>query len=159
MLFRSGSISQLLVTLISGFIAIAFYIPQYVGLPEVWQKWMHVGLIISMSLFGAILVLGYIKAPFITRQLEGFIRPSWGRIKYYLNAIERIERKTLVHVLMLSALRYLVFSFQFYLLLLAFGLVIPYPTAMLLIAMTYFVMAAIPTIALADLGIRGSVSI
>lgn len=30
---------------------------------------------------------------------------------------------------------------------------------MMLIAMTYFVMAAIPTIALADLGIRGSVSI
>jgi hypothetical protein len=56
-------------------------------------------------------------------------------------------------------LRYLVFSGQFYLLLRAFGLNIPYFQALMLISMTYFVMAAIPTIALADLGIRGSVSI
>lgn len=155
----TGSISQLLVTLLAGFIAVAFYLPQYIGLPEVWQKWLHAGLILIMALFGSILVSGYIKAPFITRQVESFIRPSWSKIKYYLEAIESIERKTLIHVLLLSALRYMVFSFQFYLLLLAFGLDIPYPTAMLLIAMTYFVMAAIPTIALADLGIRGSVSI
>ena len=155
----TGSISQLLVTLIAGFIAVAFYLPQYVGLPETWQKWMYAGLILIMVLLGSILVLGYIKAPFITRQLESFIRPSWNKIKYYLDAIDHLERKTLIHVLLLSTLRYMVFSFQFYLLLLAFGLNIPYPTAMLLIAMTYFVMAAIPTIALADLGIRGSVSI
>lgn len=155
----TGSISQLLVTLLTGFIAVAFYLPQYVGLPEPWHKWLHIGLIIFMAFLGSILVLGYIRAPFITRQLESFIRPSWSKIKYYLNAIESIERKTLIHVLLLSSLRYMVFSFQFYLLLRAFGLDIPYPAAMMLIAMTYFVMAAIPTIALADLGIRGSVSI
>ena len=155
----TGSISQLLVTLIAGFVAVAFYLPQYVGLPEVWHKWLHVGLILFMALLACILVLGYIKAPFISRQLESFIRPSWNKIKYYLDAIDHLKRETLIHVLLLSSLRYLVFSFQFYLLLLAFGLDIPYLTAMLLIAMTYFVMAAIPTIALADLGIRGSVSI
>ena len=155
----TGSISQLLVTLLSGFIAIAFYLPQYVGFTEIWHKWMHAGLILIMGLLGSILVLGYIKAPFITRKLESFIRPSWSKIKYYLKAIENIKRKTLIHVLLLSTLRYVVFSLQFYLLLLAFGLDIPYPSAMVLIAMTYFVMAAIPTIALAELGIRGSVSI
>ena len=159
LLTLTGSISQLLVTLLTGFIAVAFYLPQYVGLPEPWHRWLHVGLIFFMTLFGSVLVLGYIKAPFITRHLESFIRPSWGKIKYYLNAIDNIERKTLINVLLLSALRYMVFSFQFYLLLHAFGLDIPYPAAILLIAMTYFVMAAIPTIALADLGIRGSVSI
>lgn len=155
----TGSISQLLVTLLTGFIAVSFYLPQYVGLPEAWHKWLHAGLILLMALLGLIMVLGYIKAPIITRQLESFIRPSWSKIKYYLKAIESIERKTLVHVLLLSSLRYMIFSFQFYLLLIAFGLDIPYPAAMLLIAMTYFVMAAIPTVALADLGIRGSVSI
>ena len=155
----AGSVSQLLVTLLAGFIAVAFYLPQYVGFSELWHKSLYAGLILFMVLLGSILVLGYVRTPFITIQLESFIRPSWNRIKYYLNAIEKIERRTLIHVLLLSALRYMVFSFQFYLLLLAFGLDIPYPAALVLIAMTYFVMAAIPTIALAELGIRGSVSI
>lgn len=155
----TGSICQLLVTLLAGFVAVSFYIPQYVGFKEAWHFWLYIGLLLFMLIFATIMVLGFIKAPFITRQLERLVRPSWNKIKYYLDAIDHIERKTLINVLLLSALRYIVFSFQFYLLLMAFGLNIPYPTALMLIAMTYFVMAAIPTVALADLGIRGSVSI
>ena len=155
----TGSISQLLVTLLAGFVAVSFYIPQYVGFKEAWHFWLYIGLLLFMLIFATIMVLGFIKAPFITRQLERLVRPSWNKIKYYLDAIDHIERKTLINVLLLSALRYIVFSFQFYLLLMAFGLNIPYPSALMLIAMTYFVMAAIPTVALADLGIRGSVSI
>jgi uncharacterized membrane protein YbhN (UPF0104 family) len=155
----TGSISQLLVTLLAGFVAVSFYIPEYVGFKEEWHTWLYAGLVLIMAISASFMVLGFIKAPFITRQLERLIRPSWNKVKYYLDAIDHLQRKTLVNVLLLSALRYIIFSFQFYLLLRAFGLSIPYPSALLLIAMTYFVMAAIPTVALADLGIRGSVSI
>lgn len=155
----TGSISQLLVTLLAGFVAVSFYLPQYVGFKEGWHVWLYAGLVLFLAIIASIMILGFIKAPFITRQLERLIKPSWNKIKYYLDAIDHIQRKTLSNVLLLSALRYIIFSFQFYLLLLAFGLNIPYPSALLLIAMTYFVMAAIPTVALADLGIRGSVSI
>jgi len=55
--------------------------------------------------------------------------------------------------------RYFIFSTQFFLLLRAFDLDIPFFDAFTLISMTYFVMTAIPTVALVDIGIRGSVAI
>jgi len=73
--------------------------------------------------------------------------------------LQSVERSTLFKVLLLSLLRYVVFSTQFYLLLRAFALQIPYPTAFMLISVIYLVVTAIPTVALVDLGIRGSVSV
>lgn len=155
----TGSISQLLATLLTGFMALSFYIPRYIAFKELWHYWLYAGLVMMMTFAALVMISGYIKAPLINRQVEKLIKPSWKRVRYYLDTIDHIKRKTLVQVLLLSMLRYLVFSFQFYLLLRAMGVSIPYPDALLLIAMTYFVMAAIPTVAIADLGIRGSVSI
>ncbi|MCO5256151.1 MAG: flippase-like domain-containing protein [Lentimicrobium sp.] len=155
----AGSISQLIVTLVAGMIALLFFIPQYAGFSEGWQDYLYAGLVIFILLFSLLLILFFLKVPVITARLDKLIRPKWRRMNLYLIVIERVGRRTLGGVLLLSALRYLVFSAQFYLLLRAFGLNIPYPQAMMLISVTYFVMAAIPTVALADLGIRGSVSI
>lgn len=155
----AGSISQLIVTLVAGMVALLFFIPKYVGFSEPWQNYLYAGLVIFMLLFSLLLVLLLLKVPVITARLDKLIRPQWRRMNLYLIVIERIGRRTLTGVLLLSALRYLVFSGQFYMLLRAFGLEIPYFQAMMLISLTYFVMAAIPTVALADLGIRGSVSI
>ncbi len=155
----AGSISQLIVTLVAGMVALLFFIPQYVLFYERWQDYLFAGLVIFVLLLSSLLVLLFLKSPVITARLDKLIRPQWRRMNLYLIVIERIGRRTLTGVLLLSALRYLVFSGQFYLLLRAFGLEIPYFQAMMLISLTYFVMAAIPTVALADLGIRGSVSI
>ena len=62
-------------------------------------------------------------------------------------------------MLLLSLLRYLVFSLQFYLLLKAFDLNLPYLKAMMLIGLVYLLVTIIPTIALSELGVRGSVSL
>jgi hypothetical protein len=62
-------------------------------------------------------------------------------------------------VILLSFSRYLVFSFQFYLLLRLFGVIIPLPVCLGLIALIYFIMAVVPTITLAEIGIRGSVAL
>ncbi|MBW6491357.1 MAG: flippase-like domain-containing protein [Lentimicrobium sp.] len=155
----TGSISQLLVTLIAGFIALSFYIPLYFSPKENWHFWLYIGLVLMMAFMTVVMVLGFIKTPLINTQMEKLIKPKWKQIRYYLDIIDQLKRETLVSVFILSSLRYIIFSFQFYLLIRAVGLSIPYPYALLLIAMTYFVMAAIPTVALADLGIRGSVSI
>lgn len=155
----AGSISQLLVTLAAGIVAMLFFIPQYIGFSETWQLYLYIGLIIILLFLGTLMIMMFLRAPVITRQLYKLVKPKWRRINLYIIVIERIRRRTLVNILLLSTLRYLIFSGQFYLLLNAFGLHIPYFQALMLISMTYFVMAAIPTIALADLGIRGSVSI
>jgi hypothetical protein len=59
----------------------------------------------------------------------------------------------------LSFARYVVFSTQYILLLYALGVNIPFYYAYLFISLIYFIMAIIPTIALTELGIRGSVAI
>jgi hypothetical protein len=53
----------------------------------------------------------------------------------------------------------MVFSFQFYLLLILFGVPVPYLHAMLLIALSYLLISIIPTIALSEIGVRGSLTI
>lgn len=155
----AGSISQLLITLVAGLIAMLFFLPQYTEFSETWQLYLYVGLIIISLFLGTLMIMMFLRAPVITRKLNKIIKPKWRRINLYIIVIERIRRRTLVKILLLSMLRYVIFSGQFYLLLRAFGLHLPYFQALMLISMTYFVMAAIPTIALADLGIRGSVSI
>jgi hypothetical protein len=59
----------------------------------------------------------------------------------------------------ISVLRYLVFSTQFFLLLYAFGIRAEIPEVFSAIALTFFATTVIPTFALSEIGIRGSVSV
>jgi len=65
----------------------------------------------------------------------------------------------LLKVFLLSIFRYGVFSFQFFLLLWFFGINVNYFVAMMLIAAIYLFMTIIPTIALTEIGVRGSISL
>lgn len=159
LLTLTGSLSQLIVTLLSGMVALLFFLKYYTPFSERWHYFLYAGLIVFVILFGTLIILIFYKVPVITAALEKLVRPQWQKINMYLAVMERVNRRDLIQVLLLSLFRYLIFSGQFVLLIWAFGLEIPYLQAMMLIALTYFVMAAIPTVALADIGIRGSVSI
>ncbi|MDD2528199.1 MAG: lysylphosphatidylglycerol synthase domain-containing protein [Lentimicrobiaceae bacterium] len=155
----AGSISQLMVTLMMGMLALAFYFPHHIE-PHLFQSdWMYVALIAFMLLISALMVMIFMKVPFLINRLNVMIKPEWQRLHRYLEVIQQVKQSDLIRVLLLSLCRYLVFTTQFYLFLLAFGVSLPYFKAFELISMTYFVMTAIPTIALIDLGIRGSVAI
>ena len=62
-------------------------------------------------------------------------------------------------ILLLSLLRYIVFSYQYYLLLGFFGLDLYLTEAFMFIAMIYFIVALIPTVALTEIGIKGSAAV
>ena len=66
--------------------------------------------------------------------------------------------KELIKILLLSMIRYLIFSFQFYILLRVYGSPINLFQGFLMISMTFFVMAVVPTFAIAEIGVRGAVS-
>ncbi len=84
---------------------------------------------------------------------------GYRRVKKYAKVFSWYSIPDLIKVLSISIARYVIFSFQFYLLLLAFGLTITYAEAIMLIGLIYLFMTVIPTIALSELGVRGSVSI
>ena len=92
----------------------------------------------------------------VVRRISGRF---YNKIRKYAEVFALYDAKSLFIVLALSLLRYLVFSFQFWLLLQAFMITVPYFQAMALIGLVYLLMTIIPTIALTELGIRGSVSI
>ena len=64
-----------------------------------------------------------------------------------------------MNVLFISIGRYFIFSFQFFILFMMLGIRISYPEAMVVISAIYLVMSIIPSIALSDLVVRGSVSL
>lgn len=155
----TGSISQLMTTLLMGMIALCFFFPSYYDLGNSRYLLMYLLILVMVIFTGGFMIMIYLKVSRVARLTTSFVKPGWEKIRGYLRVMRRLKRSLLLKVLMLSMLRYMIFSTQFYLLLLAFGLSIPWFHAFILISMTYFTMTAIPTIALVDLGIRGSVSI
>ncbi|HVI46231.1 MAG TPA: lysylphosphatidylglycerol synthase domain-containing protein [Chitinophaga sp.] len=155
-----GSFSQLIVTVIFGLIGMIYYINNFTLVkgnsyfpPNFWEK----------ILFGVLLVicvltiLLYFRLQIILAVFEKvrFLRKA----KVFVQIIVKYSSSELRYLLLLSALRYMVFSAQYLILLDALGLEFMWWQAFLLNSVIYLVMAVVPTIAIAELGLRGKVSI
>ncbi|HNW99600.1 MAG TPA: lysylphosphatidylglycerol synthase domain-containing protein [Bacteroidales bacterium] len=152
-----GSISQLLVTTIAGSVGFIFFAYEYIDLQNNPQYYLY-GLIMLVVILITVLLLFFFNVSVLTvfiNKLPGKLKKlrSYGRI------FSIYTKKELLNVILISTFRYMVFITQFYLLLKLFGVKIPYYEAMVLISLIYLVMAAIPTIALTELGIRCSVAL
>jgi hypothetical protein len=155
----AGSVSQLMATLLFGLFASLFYIRKYLEFEETWQWFFFAGIALFAFIISLLMVMLFLRAPVLSARMHLLIRPGWKRIHEYVAVLQTVRRNTLLKVLLISMSRYFIFSTQFFLLLRAFDLDIPFFDAFTLISMTYFVMTAIPTVALVDIGIRGSVAI
>ena len=154
-----GSVSQLLVTIINGSIALLIFIPYYFPDMAYSQGYLYYG-IVSIVLSLNILLIGlFFNLSFLTTLKERILQNRLKRLRRFFRVFAFYHNRELVRVMMLSLTRYIVFSTQFYLLLRLFDVRIPYFNAIVLISLIYFTMAIIPTIALTELGIRGSVAL
>ena len=61
--------------------------------------------------------------------------------------------------MILSILRYLIFSFQFYVLLILFGVELTYFNAMIIISTTYLLSSIIPSVFIFDVVVKGSIAL
>jgi hypothetical protein len=152
----AGSFSQLIVTLLAGSIGLAFFIPIVALTPQTdlsvfWIKTL-------LSVLGTLLALFvYFKLSLLTRLAERI--PFIGRYHYFLSALETLTTKTLLTTLGYSFARYLVFISQYLLVMNAFGLQENMAVNTCLVSVLFIVMSAIPTIVLAEAGIRGKAGI
>lgn len=151
-----GSYAQLVVTLVTGITASVFYLPQYVGLGPISPMQYN---LIGLLMFGLciFLVVLFLNTRLLTVVLNWLPIPE--KYRHYSNVFQHHNSATLWKVFLASLGRYVVFTFQFFLLLKVFNVEISYATAMMMISMTYFVMTAIPTIAITELGVRGSMAV
>lgn len=83
----------------------------------------------------------------------------WKMIEKSLFALSQVPSQTLAKVFLLSLLRNLTFSLQYYLLMLAFGYEESVFLGFMLIWLIYVIKSVIPSISLAELGIRESVAL
>lgn len=81
------------------------------------------------------------------------------RFRQVINAASSFKQIELLHILFVSVIRYLVFSFQFYLMLLFFGIALNALQAIVAIPTLYLLITFTPSLALSEPAIRGSYAV
>ncbi len=77
----------------------------------------------------------------------------------YLEVFSLYNKTELMKILILSFIRYFLYTFQFVLLIWAFNIPLNYLNAMIPISLTYLLMMIVPFITITEIAVRGSVSI
>lgn len=148
MLTFAGNIAQMIVTVSLGCFACVFFAGKL--------KWLVFLGAIAMTAFLLFLFFN-IK---IFKYLQVFVPEKWrNKTESYMYVFERFSRKELLIILLLAIAKYLVYSFQFVILIRAFGVPLSYSSAMIPIMMTYLVMTVIPFITITEIAVRGSVCV
>lgn len=154
-----GSVAQLMTIIIFGIISVVLFFPHWLPLVNSLNTWIYIGVIITALLSLLLGIFSYLNFSVFTDIIKRISGKAHRKIVKYVTVFSFYNARELSYVLLLSMVRYLIFSLQFYLLLRLFGIPLNYYNAMVLIGMIYLLMTVIPTIALSELGVRGSVSL
>ena len=155
-----GSMSQLLITFLIGLISLIYVrihildkIHHLEGLSLFWLDGLiyliSVGLVIGMTL--------YFRLSWLTQLLEKV--PLIARYQFFVQKLEDLHPRELTRILLLSTVRYVVYVLQYVILLQVFDVQVFWLDAATLACVLFLVLAIVPTIALAELGFRGKLSI
>jgi hypothetical protein len=146
------NLSQLIITVTIGSISLVLFLNQYTELHS-YILWVT-GVI--LLIFSGTLIFLFLEVPVLD---EAALKMRWlKKYKSYLAVLSEYKKSELIVILGLALLRYIVFTAQFFILLIIFGVHGSFASEVLLINMVFFVMTLIPTFALAELGVRGAVA-
>ncbi|MBI5217984.1 MAG: flippase-like domain-containing protein [Bacteroidia bacterium] len=146
-----GNLSQLIVTVLTGLIALAvFFNMQHTN--QISHVYIYITVIISFILIYLFFNLAKVKNLLLRFRFFKKHEPL-------ISVLSRYKSSELFYLLLLSSGRYVVFTFQFFLALQFFGVDINLYNALISIALTYLIMAIIPTAGITEVGTRGSVAL
>ncbi len=161
-----GSMSQLLVTFVLGTSSIFLLFMEYhaelllyfsiPGHLYAYFLWGGGILILGLNILVILLFLNISLLSSLAGRLKGKLLE---KLTSYIHILSVYSLDELISIIFLSLFRFVVFSFQMFLLLKIFSVDLPFFHAMIIIAVTFFVMTIIPTITITELGIRGSVAL
>lgn len=154
-----GSMSQLLVTVIAGTLSLLIFLPSYFQNSIYGSGNVYYGIVFLAILLDLLLLGMFFNVSFLSALKERILKNGLKKARRFFRVFGFYHNKELLTLIIFSFLRYMVFSSQFYLLLRLFAVPVPFFNALILISLIYFIMAIIPTIALTELGIRGSVAL
>lgn len=151
----AGSMAQLIITLIAGIISLIYLRnyswqtkPQMQGLSMLWLNG-----IISMIVLGTmLLILIYFRLSWFTQLFEKI--PFVYKHRHFIQSLETFDWKVLTRILNLSFLRFIVFVVQYIVVLQLLHVKIDLADAVCTTCVLFLVLAVLPTIPFADVGIR-----
>lgn len=146
-----GSFAQLIVTGFLGLIGLIYYINQVKS--SQWIYWLLAGSLVLCIVLGYF----YFNLPTFVEKLSAI--PFLRKVKTYLLIVRRFNASQLLRILFLSLLRYGVYTTQFVLLLKLLWVDVPIIDMVLTIWLIFWAMAIVPTIAIAEIGIRGETAL
>jgi len=138
---------QMAITMILGLIGISFFLYYYTLDFDYYKVLKYITIIIIIVAFP---VIGLYKTEF---SIKGI---SFKNAKQFYS---KIKTKNYIIGFILSLLRYIIFSFQFYFLLKLFRVDLDYFHAMTGISTMYFLASIVPTLSLFDVVLKGSVAV
>lgn len=153
----TGSISQLIVTLymgLTGLIVLRASIENGQLLSSFWfDTLLYGGIVVTFFL-----TVFYFRLSWVVRWIDRL--PSGRRYAWLIETLEEFNATLLLQIMSLSALRFIVFIIQYYLLFRLFDVDVSLWQGWWAVSVSFLVMAVIHTIALfTDLGLRGKVSL
>ncbi len=151
-----ASLSQILITFISGiigFIALQHIFITAKLISITWHTFILSGLIITTC----ILLFIYFKISGVGNLIFRWLKNS--SYLYLFEGLKTFSGKRLLHLLLLSFLRYIVFLVQYVLLFHLFGVDVSIGNIFLVMSVVFLALAVIPTIVLAEIGLRGEITL
>lgn len=149
----AASLSQLIVTLVSGFISLIFLLPELSNFSKT-TSWALVG---SSIMVGLPLIYFYLNIHLVSRISVPFIKKDF--LKRYLDVYETYTRSDLLKAGALSTFRYIVFTIQYVLIFRITGIENSFIDLFLATSVIFLIMTVLPTIAFFEPALRGSVSV
>ncbi|MDX1478141.1 MAG: lysylphosphatidylglycerol synthase transmembrane domain-containing protein [Saprospiraceae bacterium] len=152
----TGSFSQNLVHWSCGLLAGWYLLSRSVELPVALGR----GIEILAPVMCILLLVVYAHIPRIGAAVKGYTRPRWLRRFWESGGhLERISREELWLAGLFSLCRYLIFSTQFVLLLVYFGVAVPLDWLIAGVALMYLMQTSVPLPPFVDLLARSEVAI
>ena len=154
-----GSMAQLLTTIFFGVVGILFlpsFMPDFAKILYS-TEFIYPVFVFVLLLLNTLLVILFFNTPLLSTMLSK-IR-FLNKYEKYSSVFSFYSAEELSKILLLSVSRYIVFTTQFFILLQVFSVEIVYADAIVLITSMLFVLSVIPTIAITEIGVRGSVAL
>lgn len=148
-----GSFSQLTTLLVMGLAGMSYFMYKKIE-PDALVMF---GTSISALLLSGMLIFFYLNVDLVIPLVKKI--PYIRRFVKHLTVLQSYDAKTLLLVLLLSICRYLVYSFQYYLILMFFGIEVPLLLGLASIALIFFIQTSVPLPPIYGLAIRGNVAL
>jgi uncharacterized membrane protein YbhN (UPF0104 family) len=153
-----GGLNQLIVTCWMGLLALPFFYSQVI-FPSAspLQSWMQSLGWVVVLLASMVLTIAVFRISWISKKLSG-IRLLEKPLRH-LSVAAEYQPKQMLIVLMIACFRYLVFIFQYYLLLIAMGVDLSLSQGVPVLAVFYLLMTWAPTIGFTELPLRSVMAV